>query len=41
MSPVDWVVELDECATDPIEAGRQSRVYLESLSGSGTGRSDP
>jgi sugar phosphate isomerase/epimerase len=29
--PVDWVVELDECATDPLEAARQSRVYLESL----------
>jgi sugar phosphate isomerase/epimerase len=31
--PVDWVVELDECATDPLEAARQSRVYLESLPG--------
>jgi hypothetical protein len=31
--PADWVVELDECATDPLEAARQSRVYLESLPG--------
>ncbi len=31
--PVDWVVELDECATDPLEAARQSRVYLESFPG--------
>lgn len=30
---VDWVVELDECATDPLEAARQSRVYLESHRG--------
>ncbi|MBP3959282.1 sugar phosphate isomerase/epimerase [Gemmata sp. G18] len=29
--PVDWVIELDECATNPLEAARQSRVYLESL----------
>jgi sugar phosphate isomerase/epimerase len=28
---VDWVIELDECATDPLEAARQGRVYLESL----------
>lgn len=39
--PVEWVVELDECATDPLEAARQSRVYLESLSGNGPGRSHP
>lgn len=31
--PVDWVIELDECATDPLEAARQSRVYLEALPG--------
>ena len=31
--PADWVIELDECATDPLEAARQSRVYLESLPG--------
>jgi sugar phosphate isomerase/epimerase len=31
--PVDAVIELDECATDPLEAARQSRVYLESLVG--------
>jgi sugar phosphate isomerase/epimerase len=31
--PVDWVIELDECATDPLDAARQSRVYLESFSG--------
>jgi sugar phosphate isomerase/epimerase len=30
--PVDWVIELDECATDPLEAAREGRVYLESLS---------
>lgn len=29
--PVDWIVELDECATDPLDAARQSHVYLESL----------
>jgi sugar phosphate isomerase/epimerase len=28
--PVDWVIELDECATDPLDAARESRVYLES-----------
>lgn len=27
----DWVIELDDCATDPLEAARQSRVYLESV----------
>jgi sugar phosphate isomerase/epimerase len=31
--PADRVIELDECATDPLLAARQSRVYLESLSG--------
>jgi sugar phosphate isomerase/epimerase len=31
--PVDGVIELDECATDPLEAARRGRVYLESLSG--------
>jgi sugar phosphate isomerase/epimerase len=31
--PVDSVIELDECATDPLEAARQGRVYLESLRG--------
>ena len=31
--PVDWVVELDECATDPLEAAKQSLSYLESLRG--------
>lgn len=30
---VDWVIELDECATDPFEAARESREYLEKLSG--------
>jgi sugar phosphate isomerase/epimerase len=29
--PVDWIIELDECATDPLEAARESRLYLESL----------
>ena len=29
--PIDWVVELDECATDPLVAARESRAYLESL----------
>jgi sugar phosphate isomerase/epimerase len=28
--PVDWVIELDECATDPLDAAQESRVYLES-----------
>lgn len=31
--PADWVIELDECASDPLEAARQSRVYLESNPG--------
>jgi sugar phosphate isomerase/epimerase len=31
--PVDWVIELDECATDPLAAARRSRVFLESLAG--------
>lgn len=31
--PVDGVIELDECATDPLDAARRGRVYLESLSG--------
>lgn len=31
--PVDWVVELDECNGDPLEAARQSLAYLESLRG--------
>jgi sugar phosphate isomerase/epimerase len=30
--PVDRVIELDECTTDPLEAARESRVYLESSS---------
>jgi sugar phosphate isomerase/epimerase len=30
--PVDWVIELDECATDPLEAAREGREYLESMS---------
>src|SRR5262249_31673526 len=29
--PVDWIMELDECATDPLEAARAGRLYLESL----------
>jgi sugar phosphate isomerase/epimerase len=28
---VDWVIELDECATDPLVAAQESRAYLESL----------
>jgi sugar phosphate isomerase/epimerase len=28
--PVDWVIELDECATDSLEVAQQSRLYLES-----------
>jgi hypothetical protein len=39
--PVDWVVELDECATDPLEAARQGRAYLETLTGGRAERSDP
>ncbi|MFO0843507.1 MAG: sugar phosphate isomerase/epimerase [Gemmataceae bacterium] len=31
--PADWVIELDECATDSLEAARESRVYLESIPG--------
>ena len=33
--PVDWVIELDECATDPLEAAGQGRVYLEGSLGPG------
>ena len=29
--PVDWVIELDECATDALDAAQQSLVYLDSL----------
>jgi len=29
--PMDWIVELDECATDALEAARLSRVNLESI----------
>lgn len=29
--PVDWVIELDECATDPLDAAREGRAYLESM----------
>ena len=29
--PVDWVIELDECATGPLDAARESLGYLESL----------
>lgn len=29
--PVDRIIELDECATDPLEAARQGRLYLEGL----------
>jgi sugar phosphate isomerase/epimerase len=31
--PVDRVIELDECATDPLDAARESLAYLESLRG--------
>jgi sugar phosphate isomerase/epimerase len=31
--PADWVIELDACATDPLEAARRSREYLASLRG--------
>ncbi len=39
--PTDWVIELDECATEPLEAARQGRVYLESLCVGEPGRSHP
>jgi sugar phosphate isomerase/epimerase len=29
--PADRVIELDECATDPLDAARESLAYLESL----------
>lgn len=29
--PVDWVIELDECSTDPLEAAREGLAHLESL----------
>ncbi len=38
--PVDHIIELDECATDALEAARQSRIYLEALSGDGPVRDD-
>jgi sugar phosphate isomerase/epimerase len=38
--PVDWVIELDECATDPLEAARQGRLSLESL-GDASGQAEP
>jgi sugar phosphate isomerase/epimerase len=34
--PVDWIIELDECATDPLDAAQQSLFYLESLRNLGT-----
>jgi hypothetical protein len=37
----DRVIELDECATDPLEAVPQGRASLESLSGGGPVRSHP
>lgn len=30
-SPMEWIVELDECATNPLEAARRSKLYLELL----------
>ncbi len=27
--PLDWVIELDECASDPLEAAREGRNFLE------------
>ena len=30
-APVDWVIELDDCTTDPLDAARESLAYLESL----------
>jgi sugar phosphate isomerase/epimerase len=32
-SPTDWIIELDECATDPLDAARESLAYLESFRG--------
>ncbi|WP_435009381.1 sugar phosphate isomerase/epimerase family protein [Tundrisphaera lichenicola] len=29
--PVDWIIELDECSTDPLDAARQGLAHLESL----------
>jgi len=26
--PIDWVIELDECATDSLDAAQQSLIYL-------------
>ena len=37
----DSVIELDECATDPLEAARQSRVFLEALAGGEGGGRHP
>ena len=29
--PTDWVIELDECAGDPLDAARESLAFLDSL----------
>ncbi len=29
--PVDSIIELDECATDPLDAARRGRIYLEAV----------
>lgn len=31
VTPVDWVIELDECAVDPYDAARESLAYLEAF----------
>jgi sugar phosphate isomerase/epimerase len=31
--PIDWVIELDECATDPLDAAREGLAYLDSIAG--------
>lgn len=39
--PVDWVIELDECATDPLDAAQQGRLYLESFKTAATELGSP
>jgi sugar phosphate isomerase/epimerase len=39
--PVDWIIELDECATDPLDAAREGREYLESIATAATAPRSP
>ncbi len=39
--PVDWIIELDECDTEPLIAAQTSRTYLESFKQSATAPRTP